>query len=146
MASEQTHGSDDREVHSPAELAGTQFESLADKVRDVEISGDEKSLRGRESEMPSLEEISEYRAKAQQRSIEAIRAAEERYGATKKKESLARAAEKVKEYARQKAGEATEVVATKAEAATHHVGDKAAVAKVAAVETAKSAAGYAGNM
>lgn len=82
-------------------------------VRNMEGGGDPP---GRKTETPSLEEVSEYRAKAQQGSMDAIRGAEERYFG--------------------KLGEIGRSAADKA-------GDVAARAKDAGVGTGKTAAAYA---
>ena len=68
--------------------------------------GDEKEATKEEEKDMSLEEISNYRAIAQQNSLDAIKAAEERYN--RAKESLKETTEAIKEYAQQTASLAAE--------------------------------------
>ncbi|KAK9284267.1 hypothetical protein L1049_023437 [Liquidambar formosana] len=95
------------------EVAGEkEKESYADKVRHADIVADKeaeaKKREGREEkETPSLGEISKHRATAQQNSMETIRVAEERY-AKAAKENGASALQSVKESVAPKLGAAAE--------------------------------------
>ncbi|KAK4438786.1 hypothetical protein Salat_0213200 [Sesamum alatum] len=93
-----------------------------------------------ESQAPSLEEISNLRATAQQESTEAIRAAEERY--EKSKEKGASALHKAKNYTAEKAVAAKEVAVESGKGAAEYVGKVAAEVKDHAVVAGWGATHY----
>ncbi|KAL0443860.1 UNVERIFIED_CONTAM: hypothetical protein Slati_2108700 [Sesamum latifolium] len=106
-----------------------------------EESGEKENHGGEESQAaPSLEEISNLRAKAQQNSTEAIRAAEERY--EKSKEKGASALHKAKDYTAEKAVAAKEVVVESGKGAAEYVGKVAADVKDHAVVAGWGATHY----
>lgn len=78
-------------------------------------------------EQPSLEEIARFRATAQQNSVEALRAAEERY--ERAKESLSLGVSATSEYAKEKAAQAKDTVINTGRTATELAAEKAAQAK-----------------
>lgn len=131
-----------------------------------EAGGDE----GKRTAALELEEISKFRQQAQQNSLEAIKAAEERYQkahgkekdaqlakdatseksrqggyTTAAKDTLTTAGKTAADYTKQTAGKAKDAAVSGGETAVHYVGDKAVAAKEASVETGKGAAGYAGK-
>ncbi|XP_011100212.1 embryonic protein DC-8-like isoform X2 [Sesamum indicum] len=130
-----------------------------------EGTGEKENHGGEESQVPSLEEISNLRAKAQQNSTEAIRAAEERY--EKSKEKGASALHKAKDYTAKKAVAAKEVAVESGKGvaeytgkvaaevkdhaivagwgATHYTLEKAAEATKAVAGITSSVAGYTGE-
>lgn len=193
-------GGKSEETHKLA----AQFESLADKVRDRRETDTEnererqaradkqrqetgeqqrvsQQTKGKEGEMasaqnqPSLEEISNYRAIAQQKSNEAIMAARERYdkanqeslnkeaakqrgtegkettkeggqtGLETVKETLTSAAQTAKEYTAPVAEKAKDYTVSAGETTAHYLGEKAVAAKDATIESGKVAAEYAGK-
>ncbi|KAL0306814.1 UNVERIFIED_CONTAM: hypothetical protein Sradi_6098700 [Sesamum radiatum] len=105
-----------------------------------EETGEKENHGGKESQAPSLEEISNLRAKAQQNSTEAIRAAEERY--EKSKEKGASALHKAKDYTAEKAVAAKEVAVESGKGAAEYVGKVAAEVKDHAVVAGWGATHY----
>ncbi|KAL0399741.1 UNVERIFIED_CONTAM: hypothetical protein Sradi_2317400 [Sesamum radiatum] len=106
-----------------------------------EESGEKENHGGEESQAaPSLEEISNLRAKAQQNSTKAIRAAEERY--EKSKEKGASSLHKAKDYTAEKAVAAKEVAVESGKGAAEYVGKVAADVKDHAVVAGWGATHY----
>ncbi|KAM3395667.1 seed biotin-containing protein SBP65 [Capsicum galapagoense] len=120
---------------------GVKFEVHDQERKDSEaggVAGGTEETRG-----PSLEEVSQYRQTAQQNSIDAIRAAEERY--EKAKNSGASTLHNVKEsatqglgatgsYAAEKGAQAKDTITQGLQKGTQYVAEKAGAAKDTALE------------
>ncbi|XP_042972064.1 seed biotin-containing protein SBP65-like isoform X2 [Carya illinoinensis] len=91
-------------------------------------------------EQPSLEEISKLRAKAQQNSLETLRAAEERY--EKAKESVSQGLGAATEYTKEKAAQTKDTALDKGRAVKDSAAEKGAQAKETVTSTAKTAEDY----
>lgn len=116
-----------------------QYETLPVEVGETKDGEGKKWGREREGErrqVPSLEEISELRGTAQQNSMEAIRAAEERY--EKAKESGASALQKTKESAVQGKDNALHGIQT----GSQYIADKSGALKDTAVGKGLQAKDY----
>ena len=172
MSSEQ----DRREIHLEKERVPkmtSHFESLSEKVNEGERQGRDRTVPrtvgkfemnvgenegGGDEEKrtgPSLEEISKFREKAQQNSVDAIKAAEKRYQKVAKESAAPREesettyakekAAQAKDYTFQKAVQAKDAAVSGGGTAAHYVGEKAAAAQDVSLEAGKGAAGYAGK-
>ncbi|KAK6919170.1 Fungal lipase-like domain [Dillenia turbinata] len=117
----------------------TQFESLADKVKQEDKLGESYSVGKFETEenrggkqrnteaSPSLQEIENYRQAAQQKSMEAIRAAEEKY--EKAKEKLREAKDSATGYDTEKGARAEDQMQQGLSATSEYVSEKTGTAK-----------------
>ncbi|KAI3457153.1 hypothetical protein Pfo_013816 [Paulownia fortunei] len=145
------------QIHARREEKEQQAGEYGRERRD-EMQGKEEGEHGKEENYgregggerikgPSLEEISNLRATAQQNSMVAIRAAEERYEKAKEAGALAlQKAKEAKDYTADKAMETKDVVISKGQSAAQYTAEKAKAAKdTTADTTTKRAAGYVGE-
>ncbi|XP_041006484.1 seed biotin-containing protein SBP65-like [Juglans microcarpa x Juglans regia] len=102
--------------------------------------GKEVSEGQERKEQPSLEDISKLRAKAQQNSLDTLRAAEERY--EKAKESVSQGVGAATVYTKEKAAQTKDTVLDKGRAVKDSAAEKGAQAKETVTSTAKTAADY----
>ncbi|KAG5597212.1 hypothetical protein H5410_038444 [Solanum commersonii] len=129
---------------------GVKFGVQGQEHEDSDINRGKQSKGGAEETKgaPSLEEISQYRATAQQKSMNAIRAAEERY--EKAKEMGGSALQNVKEsathglgatgtYAAEKGAQAKYTITQGLKMGTQYVAEKAGAAKDVALEKGQQA-------
>lgn len=128
---------------------GVKFDVHGQEQKDSDINrGKQSKGSDEETKGPSLEEISQYRATAQQNSMEAIRAAEERYEKAKEmgastlhnvKESAAHRIGATGAYATEKGAQAKDTITHGLEKGTQYVAEKAGAAKDAALEKGQQA-------
>ncbi|CAN6570300.1 unnamed protein product [Malus baccata var. baccata] len=130
---------------SESEMKSTQERSTTEEETKI-IKEEEGRRQGTTQQQPSLEEISQLRATAQQNSMEAMRAAEERYA--KAKESARQGLGSATEYASETAGQAKDTLLQGAQTAKETLtsAGKTAIEKTAPLaERAKDVAVSAGQ-
>ncbi|KAG8364741.1 hypothetical protein BUALT_Bualt18G0030200 [Buddleja alternifolia] len=149
------------EYHSGTTGESTESDTKRSEAKKMHTTGtgtrDEETqqqVHGERLGGASLEEISNLRATAQQKSVEAIKAAEERYNKAKETGILQTPEEskhttttttpafQTKHYTAQKAMEAKEALSSKGQSAAQYAAEKGRLAKNSAVDTTITAAGY----
>ncbi|KAI8010390.1 Seed biotin-containing protein SBP65 [Camellia lanceoleosa] len=146
------------EVHAEEE---EQKGGSSEQERRTNMAGKQGEETGKEREKKQIrdrkeEDISNYRQIAQQNSMQAIRAAEERYNNKKEKDTAVQGVPKISQYAVEKGSAVKDTVLEKAdkgkdstaqtaEQAKDYASQKAAEAKEVTVDTAKKVGSYAGE-